>query len=62
MQRHDLVGVRHDRCRHAVPVSLDQQTNVSVMPAAHLFTVLTVAGATIIASAAGSRSGSPGFL
>jgi hypothetical protein len=35
---------------------------VSVIPAAHLFTVLTVAGATIIASAAGSRSGSPGFL
>ena len=32
------------------------------MPAAHLLTVLTVAGATMIASAAGSTSGSPGFL
>ena len=37
-------------------------TPVSVIPAAHLLTVLTVAGATIIASASGSMSGSPGLL
>ena len=32
------------------------------MPNAHLLIVLTVAGATIIASASGSTSRSPGFL
>jgi len=32
------------------------------MPADHLLIVLTVAGATIMASAGGSRSSSPGFL
>jgi hypothetical protein len=35
---------------------------VSVIPAAHLLTVLTVAGATIIALADGSTSVSPGLL
>jgi hypothetical protein len=36
--------------------------NVSAIPAAHLFTVLNVAGATTTASASGSSSGSSGSL
>jgi hypothetical protein len=36
--------------------------SVSQIPAAHLLTVFTVAGATITASGSGSTSGSPGFL
>ena len=38
------------------------RTRVSVIPAAHLLTVLTVAGATIIASASGSTSFVAGTL
>ena len=38
------------------------RASVSAMPATHLLTVLTVAGQTIMASADGSTSGSPGFL
>jgi hypothetical protein len=34
--------------------------NVSLMPATHLFTVLNVAGATVMASAGGNGSGSSG--
>src|SRR5439155_11872 len=44
------------------PSTSSPSARVSAIPADHLLTVFTVAGATIIACASGSTSGSPGFL
>jgi hypothetical protein len=61
-----LGGIEVGKYHHgqALPVASHNSPSarVSAIPAAHLLMVLKVAGATMIASGSGSRSGSPGSL